>query len=53
MLKDEGMPIHKEGKKLLEELQRGNLFIHFNIIFPRFIEPENKEEIIKMLDKNI
>jgi len=46
------MPIYNANKKILEEIQKGHLLIHFDIIFPRFIEPENKEEIIKLLDKN-
>jgi len=46
------MPIYKQSKKLLENQEYGNLYIHFNIIFPKFIEPQNKDTIIDLLDKN-
>ena len=47
------MPVFDE--KLLNGIERerkGDLFIQFNIIFPKYINPDIKDEIIKVLDLN-
>jgi len=36
----------------LEDEKTGDLYIHFNITFPKFIKPDVKEQVIKILDNN-
>jgi DnaJ family protein B protein 4 len=53
LIKGEGMPIYNKEdpiKSLLFREIRGDLYLKFNIIFPKFIDPEKKEEIINLLD---
>lgn len=53
LIKGEGMPIYdKEDpiKSLLFRQIRGDLYLKFNIIFPKFIDPEKKDEIINLLE---
>lgn len=53
LIKGEGMPIYNKEdpiKSLLFREMRGDLYLKFNIIFPKFIDPEKKEEIINLLD---
>jgi DnaJ-class molecular chaperone len=55
VVKSEGMPIfNKEDpvQNILFKEKRGDLYIKFDIVFPKFIEPEKKEEIIRLLDSN-
>jgi hypothetical protein len=55
IVKGEGMPIYNKEDpvhNILFKEKRGDLFIKFDIIFPKFIEPEKKEEIIRLLDGN-
>jgi len=47
------MPIFEEKMKIqniLENEKKANLYIRFNISFPQFIDPESKDEIIRLLD---
>ena len=47
------MPIFFDNNKLqniLNKEKKGDLYIKFNIIFPKFIDPQGKEEIIRLLD---
>jgi len=53
VIKGEGMTIYdKEDpiKSLLFREKKGDLYLKFNIIFPKFIDPEKKEEIINLLE---
>ena len=53
LIKGEGMPIYNKEdpiKSLLFRADRGDLYLKFIIIFPKFIDPEKKEEIINLLD---
>lgn len=53
LIKGEGMPIYNKDdpiQGLLYREKRGDLFIKFEISFPKFIDPEKKEEIISLLD---
>ncbi len=46
------MPIYDEQQiSEMKSLSTGDLYIHFNIIFPKYINPEVKDEIIKILDQ--
>ena len=52
VIKGEGMTIYdKEDpiKSLLFREKKGDLYLKFNIIFPKFIDPEKKEEIINYI----
>lgn len=52
-VKNEGMPIYNKNdaiQTLLYKEKKGELFIKFDIEFPRFIDPEKKEEITRLLD---
>jgi len=47
------MPIYDDNVlNGLEREKSGDLYIQFNIIFPKYIKPEIKDEIIKVLDLN-
>jgi len=53
LIKGEGMPIFNKTdpiQGLLFREKRGDLYIKFDIIFPKFIDPEKKEEIISLLE---
>jgi DnaJ-class molecular chaperone len=49
-IENEGMPII--GNIITNEAIKGKLFVIFNVIFPKFISPENKENITRLLDDN-
>ena len=47
----EGMPIYKKEISVRHlEIEKGDLYIKFHIIFPEYIEPSKKQEITKLLD---
>ena len=47
----EGMPIFKKELSVRNlEIEKGDLYIKFHIIFPEYIDPERKNEISKLLD---
>ena len=47
----EGMPIYKKEISVRDlEIEKGDLFIKFHIIFPEYIDPTRKMEISKLLD---
>jgi hypothetical protein len=48
----EGMPVYnKDGfENIISQEKRGNLFITFEIIFPSFIQPDKKEQLINLLN---
>ena len=54
-VKNEGMPIYN-AKDLVQNIlfkeKKGDLFIKFEIIFPKFLEPSKKEEISRLLEEN-
>jgi DnaJ-class molecular chaperone len=53
LIKGEGMPIYNKDdpiKSLLFRETRGDLYLKFVIVFPKFIDPEKKEEIISLLE---
>jgi DnaJ-class molecular chaperone len=53
MVKGEGMPIYNKEdplNHLLFKEKRGDLYIKFEIQFPKFIDPEKKEEITRLLE---
>ncbi len=53
LVKGEGMPIYNKDdliQNLLFKEKRGDLYIKFDISFPKFIDPEKKEEITRLLD---
>jgi len=53
LIKGEGMPIYNKAdpvQALLFREKRGDLYIKFDISFPKFIDPEKKEEIISLLE---
>ena len=53
VVKGEGMTIfNKENplENVLFKEKKGDLYIKFDIHFPKFIEPEKKEEIIRLLE---
>lgn len=55
IVKNEGMPIYNKEEplqNLLYDNNKGNLIIKFDVVFPKFIEPERKEEIIRILQEN-
>jgi len=48
----EGMPIYKKELSVRNlEIEKGDLYIKFHIIFPEYIDPVRKMEISKLLDK--
>jgi DnaJ-class molecular chaperone len=54
-VKNEGMPIFNKDEplqNLLYDNIKGNLYIKFDVVFPKFIEPDRKEEIIRILQEN-
>ncbi len=53
LVKGEGMPIYNKEdpiQNLLFKEKKGDLYIKFEITFPKFIDPEKKEEITRLLD---
>jgi DnaJ-class molecular chaperone len=53
VVKAEGMPIFDKANPLNNVLfkeKKGDLYIKFDIYFPKFIDPEKKEEIIRLLE---
>ena len=53
IVKAEGMPIYDKSDplhNLLFKEKKGDLYIKFDISFPKFIDPEKKEEITRLLD---
>ena len=47
----EGMPIYKKESSVRDlEIEKGDLYIKFHIIFPEYIDPVRKMEISKLLD---
>ena len=46
---DEGMPII--NNIITNEVLKGILFVNFNIIFPKYISPDKKEQITNILDE--
>lgn len=53
LVKGEGMPIFNKDEviqHLLFKEKKGDLYIKFEISFPKFIDPEKKEEISRLLD---
>ncbi len=53
LVKGEGMPIYSKEdtiQNLLYKEKRGDLYIKFDIVFPKFIDPEKKEDITRLLD---
>lgn len=53
VVKGEGMPIHNKTdlvQNILYKEKRGDLFIKFDISFPKFLDPEKKEEITRLLE---
>lgn len=55
VVKSEGMPIHNKNdplQNLLFKEKKGDLYIKFEISFPKFIDPEKKEEIVRLLSDN-
>jgi DnaJ-class molecular chaperone len=53
VVKSEGMPIFDKANPLNNVLfkeKKGDIFIKFDIYFPKFIDPEKKEEIIRLLE---
>ena len=51
-IKNEGMPIYEPNLNINDMHKKGDLYIKFNIIFPEYINPEKKEEIIKLLSED-
>ena len=51
IVKGEGMPIYDKdlAKTRGDKIQKGDLYIKFNIIFPEFIEESKKRSIIELL----
>ena len=47
----EGMPIYKKELSVRDlDIEKGDLYIKFHIIFPEYIDPVRKMEISKLLD---
>ena len=47
----EGMPIYKKELSVRDlEIEKGDLYIKFHIIFPEYIDPARKMEISQLLD---
>jgi DnaJ-class molecular chaperone len=52
IVKNEGMPIYQKETNVRDmRIKKGDLYIKFDIEFPEYINPEKKEEIIKLLDE--
>jgi len=52
IVKNEGMPIFQKDTNVRDmRVKKGDLYIKFDIEFPEYINPEKKEEIIKLLDE--
>ena len=52
VVKNEGMPIYQKETNVRDmRIKKGDLYIKFDIEFPEYINPEKKEEIIKLLDE--
>lgn len=53
-VKGEGMPIYEDitqnSDNLLKPVKKGNLYIKFNVIFPKYIDPRKKDEIVALLE---
>ena len=51
VVKGEGMPIYDKdlSKSRGDKIKKGDLYIKFNIIFPKFIEEKKKKGIIELL----
>ncbi len=50
---NEGMPTYDESRiveDILYNETRGNLFVLFNVVFPKFIPSKKKEEISAILE---
>ena len=46
------MPIYQKETNVRDmRIKKGDLYIKFDIEFPEYINPEKKEEIIKLLDE--
>ena len=53
VVKGEGMPLYKNDTDVRDlSVKKGDLFIKFDIEFPEYIEPEKKEEIIRLLKED-
>ena len=53
IVKGEGMPVYKKDTDIRDlSVKKGDLFIKFDIEFPEYIEPEKKEEIIRLLKED-
>ena len=55
VVKGEGMPIYNKEDpihNLLFKEKRGDLYIKFEILFPKFIDPVKKEEITRLLSED-
>ena len=51
VVKGEGMPVYTKEVNVKDmKQQKGDLYIKFDIAFPEYIEPEKKEEIVKLLE---
>ena len=51
VVKGEGMPVFTKEVDVNDMKQKkGDLYIKFDIAFPEYIEPEKKEEIVKLLE---
>lgn len=51
LVKGEGMPIYQKETDVKDlTVKKGDLYIKFDIRFPDYIDPEKKEEIIRLLD---
>jgi DnaJ-class molecular chaperone len=51
VVKGEGMPVYTKEVDVNDMKQKkGDLYIKFDIAFPEYIEPEKKEEIVKLLE---
>ncbi len=46
------MPVYNQDgfESILSQKKRGNLYITFDIIFPSFIQPDKKEQLINLLE---
>ncbi len=53
VVKGEGIPLYKNDTDVRDlSVKKGDLFIKFDIEFPEYIEPEKKEEIIRLLKED-
>lgn len=48
-VEDEGIPII--NSTITDQVLKGKLYVIFNIIFPKFILPDKKEHIARILDE--